>query len=92
MMETLWCAVNRRTKNGVLLGAEERISIEDALKAVTINAAWQYSEEAEKGSITPGKKADFVILAQNPLTVNADDIRKIQVMETIKGGASVYQH
>jgi len=92
MMETLWCAVNRRTKNDVLLGAEERISIEDALKAVTINAAWQYSEEAEKGSITPGKKADFVILEQNPLTVNADDIRKIQVMETIKGGASVYQH
>ena len=61
MLETIWCAVNRRTRGGVLLGAEERIPVMEALKAVTINAAYQYSEENEKGSLRAGKQADMMI-------------------------------
>jgi predicted amidohydrolase YtcJ len=53
-----------------VLGEDERISVYDALKAVTINSAWQSNMEKEAGSITIGKQADFVILDQNPLMVD----------------------
>ena len=91
MLETIWCAVNRRTKNGIVLGADQRIPVWEALKAVTINAAYQYFEEEQKGSITPGKRADFVILSENPLEVPKDRIRKIRVLETIKDGESIFR-
>lgn len=84
MMETLWCAVERRTKLGRLLGREERIPMWEALKAVTINGAYQYSEENEKGSLISGKKADFTILDKNPMEAEAEEIRDIQVLATIK--------
>lgn len=90
MLETVWCAVNRITKNGVVLGKEERISPLEALKAITINAAYQYFEEDLKGSIKENKLADLVILDANPLKVNKDDIRNIKVLETIKEGKTVY--
>lgn len=91
MLETVWCAVNRKTKAGVLLGSEERISVEEALKAVTINAAWQYFEQDRKGSIEKSKNADFVILDQNPCTIGPDLIRQIKVMETIKDDKTIYK-
>lgn len=91
MMETVWCAVQRETKEGRVLGAEERIPVEEALKAVTINAARQYGEEAEKGSIRPGKQADLVILDQNPLDADPGQLRGISVLETIKGGKTIYR-
>ena len=91
MMETVWCAVNRLTRNGVLLGAKERISVEDALRAVTINGAYQYFEEDKKGSIAPGKLADFVILERNPLEADPMDLRTIRVMATIKEGKCIYR-
>ena len=91
MLETLWCATNRITKNGVVLGEDERISTLDALKAVTVNAARQYSLEDRIGSIAPGKAADFVILDRNPLEVPAKDLREIQILETVKGGLTVYR-
>ena len=92
MLETVWCAANRLTKSGVLLGADERISVLEAFHAVTINAAFQYFEENEKGSIRPGKKADFVILGtHDPLALPADDIRDIPVLGTIKAGKWVYR-
>ncbi|MEG2213368.1 MAG: amidohydrolase family protein [Clostridiales bacterium] len=84
MLETVWCAVNRVTKGGKSLGIEESISVYDALKAVTINAAYQYFEEDRKGSLRVGKCADFVILNQNPLTVEPMAIRDIAVLATIK--------
>lgn len=91
MLETIWCAVNRRTRGGVLLGAEERIPVMEALKAVTINAAYQYSEENEKGSLRAGKQADMVILDKNPLEAAPDELRNIKVLRTIKAGETVYQ-
>lgn len=85
MMETLWCAVNRRTKDGTVLGAEERLPVWEALKALTVNGAYQYFEENEKGSIVNGKAADFAILDANPLTAEPDAIRQIRVLATVKG-------
>ena len=74
-----------------MVGADQRIGVYDALKAITINAAYEYFEENEKGSIKPGKRADLVILSDNPLKVNAMTIKDIQVLETIKDGETVYQ-
>lgn len=91
MMETVWCAVNRRTSGGYVLGAEERIPVEEALKAVTIHAAWQYGEDGEKGSITPGKSADFVILDRDPYKTDPEALREIRILQTIKAGKTIYQ-
>ena len=91
MLETIWCAVNRMTREGKRLGVEERISPYEALKAVTINAAAQYFEEDEKGSIRPGKRADLVILERSPLSCPPEEIRNIQVLRTIKDGKTLYE-
>jgi len=60
------------------------------LKAITINAAYQYREEASRGSSERGKRADLVVLSDNPLTVKPMAIRDIKVVETIKDGKSIY--
>ena len=91
MLETIWCAANRRTKNGVLLGDDERISPLDALKAVTKDAAYQYFEEDIKGTIKEGKLADLVILDKNILKVDPMEIKNIQVLETIKEGETIFK-
>ena len=91
MLETIWCAVNRITKNGVLLGEEERVSPLDALKAVTKNAAYQYFEEDIKGTLKEGKLADLVILDKNILKVDPMEIKDIQVLETIKEGETIFK-
>ena len=91
MLETVWCASVRKTRGGILLGAEERIPVYEALKAVTCNGACQYFEENRKGTIAPGKLADFVILDGNPLDTEPEALRGIQVLETIKEGKSVYR-
>ena len=88
MLETVWCAVVRRTAAGAALA--EGIAPADALAAVTRTAAWQYFEEREKGTIAPGKKADFVILSRDPLAVPPEALREIQVVETIKEGRSLF--
>lgn len=91
MLETVWCAVNRQTKAGVILGEEERISPLEALKAVTIHSAYQYFEEDIKGSIEEGKLANLIILDQNPLTIDPMKIKEIQVLETIREGETLYK-
>lgn len=91
MLETIWCAVNRITRKGINIGPEESVSVYDALKAVTINGAYSYFEEEQKGSIKEGKLADLVILDGNPLKVNKMNIKDIQVVETIKEGETIYK-
>lgn len=89
-MMTIWTAVNRVSRSGATIGTNERITPMQALKAITINAAYQYREEASKGSIEPGKRADLVILSDNPLTVKSMTIKDIKVLETIKDGRTIY--
>lgn len=87
---TIWSAVNRISRSGKIIGPNERATAYQALKAITINAAYSYFEENRKGSLKIDKLADFVILDQNPLKVDAITIKDIKVMETIKEGVSIY--
>lgn len=91
ILESVWCAVNRLSKNNIVLSDEEKISIYDALKAVTINVAYQYFEENKKGSIKEEKQADFVILDKNPLKIKEKEIKNIKILETIKDGITIYK-
>jgi len=88
---TIHTAVNRVTRSGQVLGANERVTPLEALEAVTIDGARQYGEEATKGSIEVGKLADLAILSGNPLTVDPATIQDIRVEETIKEGATVWR-
>lgn len=91
MLETVWCATNRYTREGVKLGEEECLPVLEALKAITINSAYQYFEEDTKGSIAVGKDADFVILNKNPLTVPKEEIKNIKIIKTIKKGEIIME-
>jgi predicted amidohydrolase YtcJ len=90
-MFMLWSAVNRISRSGQEIGPGQRITPLEGLKTMTIWAAEQYGEEAQKGSLEPGKLADLVILDRNPLTVDPAAIKDIQVMETIKEGRTIYR-
>ena len=83
--------VNRTTRSGKTLGPEQRVSVMEALKSITINAAYQHFEEDRKGSLEAGKLADFVILDRNPLDVEPADLASIRVMETIKEDVTIYK-
>jgi predicted amidohydrolase YtcJ len=89
-MFLMWTSVNRITRSGLVLGADERITPYQALRTITANAAYEYFEEASKGTLEPGKTADLVILDRNPLKVEPDAIKDIRVIETIKSGRSVF--
>ena len=91
LMQVMWATVNRVTRSGQVLGPEERLTPEEALKAVTLWGAWQHFEEDDKGSITPGKRADLVILSDNPLTIEPMRLNEIVVLETIKDGQTVWR-
>lgn len=83
--------VNRRSRSGDILGPDQRLPIDVALKSITLWAAWQHFEEDTKGSLEVGKLADFVILSANPMTVPPAQLRRIQVRETIKAGRTIYR-
>ncbi|TPE61602.1 amidohydrolase [Sandaracinobacter neustonicus] len=89
-MMTVWTAVNRPLRSGGVLGADQRITPYQALQAITTNAAYQYREEASKGSIAVGKRADLVILSADPNKVAPETIKDIKVIETIKDGKTIY--
>ena len=84
-----WSAVNRVSREGEVLGPDQRITPLEALKAQTIWAAEQYGEEATRGSLEVGKVADLVILDADPLTVDPMSIKDIKVLETIKEGSTI---
>jgi len=81
----MWCAVNRTTVSGRVLGIDQAITPREALRAHTIDAAWQVFRDHERGSIESGKRADFAIRSANPLD-NPAEIRPIVVEETIVKG------
>ncbi len=89
-MRVLWSSVTRQSREGKVIGPDERVDRWEGLKALTINAAWQIREEDRKGTIAAGKLADLVILDANPLTVETDAILSIKAVETLKEGVSVY--
>ena len=91
MMHSVWCAVNRISRNGKKIGPDQCIDVYDALKAVTTEAAYEYFEEDSKGTIEEGKRADLVILTDSPLKVDKMDIKDIKVLETIKDGETIYK-
>jgi predicted amidohydrolase YtcJ len=83
--------VTRTGWNGETWGANQRISVDEALQVNTINGAYNSHEEAIKGSITPGKLADFVVLADDPHSVKKERIKDIEIVQTVTGGSTVYQ-
>ncbi len=82
--------VTRTGWDGKTWGADQRISVEEALRVHTLNGAYNAGEEGVKGSITPGKLADFVVLADNPLTAAPDRIKDIRIVQTVTGGVVRY--
>jgi len=91
LMQVMWATVNRTSRSGKVMGADERLTPLEAFKAITLWGAYQHFEEATKGSIETGKRADLVILDKNPLTVDPATINQIVVLETIKDGRTVYR-
>lgn len=86
----MWTAVNRVSRSGAVIGGDQRVTPLEALEAITINAARQYGEDAQKGSLEVGKVADLVVLDGNPLAVEPAAIKDISVVETIKDGATIF--
>ncbi|MBQ3074977.1 MAG: amidohydrolase [Clostridia bacterium] len=91
MLHSIWCAVNRRTRNGICIGQENRIGVGDALMAATVGGAYAYGEENTKGILKPGAKADFVILDRDPFAVPEDELCRIKVLSTIKEDRVLYE-
>ena len=89
-MFMLWSAVNRISRSGEIIGADQRISPYEGLKAMTLWSAEQLDEGAKKGSISVGKLADLVVLDADPTKVEAEKIKDIAVLETMKAGTTIY--
>ena len=78
--------VNRLTASGAVLGPNERISVDAALRAITLGAAYTLKMDHLVGSIEPGKFADFAVLDDDPFSVPPEELRHVGVWGTITGG------
>ncbi|MDW3220751.1 MAG: amidohydrolase [Acidimicrobiales bacterium] len=85
-LHVAWCAANRQTASGRVLGPDERLTVDQALHAVTLGAAFQLRMDDEIGSISVGKRADLVALDADPYEVGAGGLRDIGVVGTVLGG------
>ena len=89
----LYAAVTRKTLSGQPEGGwfpQEKLTIEEAIQAYTLNTAYASFEEDMKGTLTVGKLADFVVLSDNLRTMDPDDIKDVTVTTTVVGGRVVY--
>jgi predicted amidohydrolase YtcJ len=89
-LQAVWSQVFRQTYGGDVLGPEQRVDVMTALRAVTIDAAWQVFQEDNRGSLEPGKYADLVVLSGNPLD-DPMQMRDLLVERTLVGGATIYR-
>lgn len=87
----LWTSVVRQSRSGTVVGSDERLTPIEGLRAITINGAYQYFEENEKGSIEKGKLADFVILSDDITAIDPQKIKDVRVLETIKEGKTIFK-
>lgn len=87
----MWMAITRKTVDGDVLGPEQTVTREQALRMWTLNSAWLSFDEKVKGSIEPGKLADMVVVSKDFLQCPVDEIRDIEALATIVGGRTVYQ-
>jgi predicted amidohydrolase YtcJ len=85
-LEEVWIAVNRFGLSGEVRGPQERVSVDQALRMVTTEAAFAHGMEDKVGSIAPGKYADFAVLEQDPYAVAKENIRDIKIWGTVLGG------
>jgi predicted amidohydrolase YtcJ len=83
--------VTRKGWDGKVWGANQKITVDEALRVNTLNGAYATHEERLKGSIAPGKLADYVVLADDPHTVDPDRIKDIRILRTVTGGRSMYE-
>ena len=90
MIRLLWSTTNRLTRSGKVLGPDQRISTYDALKAMTINAAYQHFEEDIKGTIEVGKLADLVVLSADPLSMPSESLLDLQIVSTFSHGKEIF--
>ncbi len=81
-----WATVQRKTESGLVLGPEQRVTVDDALRALTIEHAYQLHMDREIGSIEFGKKADFCVLEANPYEIDPDELKDMPVWGTVFGG------
>jgi predicted amidohydrolase YtcJ len=84
-------AVTRKTESGLVIGPEQKVSREDALRMMTTDAAYLSFDEGKKGSIEVGKLADLAVLADDFLGCDEDRIKDIKVTATVVGGKVVYE-
>ena len=81
-----WCAATRRTRSGRVVSPSERLTLEQALRGVTIDAAWALRIEHEVGSIAAGKRADFAVLADDPFELGVDRLNEVRIAGTVFQG------
>lgn len=83
---SVWCCVKRETYSGNYIDPEQAVTLEQALRMHTLDAAATMGEDDIRGSITPGKLADIIALDQDPFEVPVDDLRKIKVEYVLTQG------
>lgn len=86
----VWTSVERKTRSGQVLGPAQKLTVHEALRAVTYNPAWIYGEADQKGTLSPGKIADMILVSQNPYNVAPSQIPKIEILATWKDGQLMY--
>ena len=87
----MWMAITRKTTDGSVLGPNQTVTREQALRMWTLSGAWMSFDEKNKGSIEPGKLADLVVVSKDFLNCPVDEIKDIEALLTVVGGRTVYQ-